>query len=154
MNKVYGLYAISASNGWAIAAVGITIVFTGLVILSFIISQLHKVLALIEKGTEKFADFYQKKNSGKNSNNTEKTVQYVLNSLSAGEKESVKQLSCLVGRMDEHFSLPKLVRLAEISDLDNSFAGINTLLDSGIIGPDTEGYFLWDENRFKKLVNC
>ena len=39
-----GLEAISAHNGWSIAAVGITIVFTGLTMLCIILSQLYKVL--------------------------------------------------------------------------------------------------------------
>jgi len=38
---LYGIEAINANNGWAISAVGITIVFSGLVLLSFVIAQLH-----------------------------------------------------------------------------------------------------------------
>ena len=45
---MYGFDAINANDGWSIAAVGIIIVFTGLVLLSFIISQLYKVLDFIE----------------------------------------------------------------------------------------------------------
>ncbi|MEN8212519.1 MAG: OadG family protein [Thermodesulfobacteriota bacterium] len=43
---MYGLEAINANNGWSIAVVGVTIVFSGLVMLSFVISQLHKILDL------------------------------------------------------------------------------------------------------------
>ncbi|MBW1726140.1 MAG: OadG family protein [Deltaproteobacteria bacterium] len=39
---MYGLQAIAAYNGWAMALAGALIVFSGLVILSFVISQLHK----------------------------------------------------------------------------------------------------------------
>jgi hypothetical protein len=45
-----GLEAIAAHNGWSIAALGISIVFTGLIILSFTIAQLHKVLDFLEGG--------------------------------------------------------------------------------------------------------
>ena len=41
---MYGLHAISANNGWAITFVGISIVFTGLVFLALMISQIHKIL--------------------------------------------------------------------------------------------------------------
>ena len=46
---MYGLEAINANNGWAISVVGVTIVFTGLVMLSFVIAQLHKVLGIVER---------------------------------------------------------------------------------------------------------
>jgi hypothetical protein len=44
-----GLEAISAHNGWAMAITGAIIVMCGLSVLSFVISQLHKVIALFEK---------------------------------------------------------------------------------------------------------
>ena len=50
---MYGLDAISAANGWAMAIAGALIVMTGLTVLSFVISQLHKVAGLLEKGLEK-----------------------------------------------------------------------------------------------------
>ena len=46
---MYGLEAINAANGWAMATVGITIVFSGLVILSFVISRLHKIIGFLDK---------------------------------------------------------------------------------------------------------
>jgi hypothetical protein len=45
---LYGLENISAHNGWAISLVGITIVFTGLTLLSLAIDQLHKILNIWE----------------------------------------------------------------------------------------------------------
>ena len=140
-----GLDAINANNGWAIAAVGIIIVFAGLVILAFIISQLHKVLAFIEN-PKRFEFLSSKKSNGKED-------EFVLSSLLKDQKESAKQLFLLVKTMEEHFSLPKLIRLAEISNIEKPYTNINNLLDSGIVEPDSKGYFLWNEDRFKKLVN-
>lgn len=140
-----GLEAISANNGWSIAAVGIIIVFAGLVILAFIISQLHKVLAFIEN-PKRFEFLSPKKSNGKED-------EFVLSSLLKDQKESAKQLFLLVKTMEEHFSLPKLIRLAEISNIEKPHTNINNLLDSGIVEPDLKGYFLWNEDRFKKLVN-
>ena len=46
---MYGFDNITANNGWAIAVIGASIVFAGLVILSFVISQIHKVLELWDR---------------------------------------------------------------------------------------------------------
>jgi hypothetical protein len=46
---VQGLAAITANNGWAMAITGASIVMIGLATLSFIISQLHKVVEMIDK---------------------------------------------------------------------------------------------------------
>jgi Na+-transporting methylmalonyl-CoA/oxaloacetate decarboxylase gamma subunit len=55
-----GIENITSNNGWAMAAVGATIVFLGLVVLSFVISQIHKVLKLWED-REKYLDRFKKK---------------------------------------------------------------------------------------------
>jgi hypothetical protein len=46
---MYGLEAINAHNGWAMAFAGACIVLTGLSVLSFIISQFPKFISLFEK---------------------------------------------------------------------------------------------------------
>jgi hypothetical protein len=46
---MYGLDAINAHNGWAMAFAGACIVLTGLAVLSFIISQFPKFVGLFEK---------------------------------------------------------------------------------------------------------
>ena len=47
---MYGIEAINAHNGWAMAIAGALIVMSGLSVLSFIISQLHRVLDLMDNG--------------------------------------------------------------------------------------------------------
>ena len=49
---MYGLQAISNANGWAMAFAGAAIVFAGLAVLSFIISQLHKLVRVWENFTQ------------------------------------------------------------------------------------------------------
>ena len=44
-----GLEAIAHHNGWSMALAGACIVLSGLAILAFIISQLHKLVRVIEK---------------------------------------------------------------------------------------------------------
>jgi len=50
---VFGFEAIAHHNGWSMAVAGASIVLSGLAILSFIISQLHKVVELTEKRVSK-----------------------------------------------------------------------------------------------------
>ena len=45
---MYGIEAISAANGWAMACVGALIVFLGLSMLSFAIAQIHKLMPFFE----------------------------------------------------------------------------------------------------------
>ena len=55
---MFGIDNITQNNGWAMAAVGASIVFSGLVVLSFVISQIHKILKLWddrEKILERFS---------------------------------------------------------------------------------------------------
>lgn len=44
-----GLEAITHNNGWTIAVTGACIVFSGLATLSLVISQLHKLVALLDR---------------------------------------------------------------------------------------------------------
>ena len=46
---MYGLEAIAAHNGWSMALAGALIVFAGLLVLSSVISQLHKILMIWDK---------------------------------------------------------------------------------------------------------
>ncbi len=46
---MYGLEAIAHNNGWTIAVTGACIVFAGLGTLSLVISQLHKLVALLDR---------------------------------------------------------------------------------------------------------
>ena len=50
--SLYGLEAISAANGWAMALFGILIVLTGLWVLSTVIAQFPKGVAWLEKHGE------------------------------------------------------------------------------------------------------
>ena len=141
---MYGLEAISANNGWAIAVVGISIVFTGLVLLSFFISRLHKVIELIENPPRR---------KSKADKKAEKEKEKRLPVFSDAEKESAKQFRLLVRTMEDHFPLPRLLHLAQISGLDHPHSRLKRLLDSGLIQPDGEGYFTWDLALYRKTVD-
>lgn len=140
---MYGLEAISAHNGWAVSVVGITIVFTGLVLLSIAINQIHKLLGLWE-------------NRGKTRVETvptpepEPVAQPI--SLTATQKDAIKQIRILAETLDEALPLPRLLNLAIVSGIDGPHTAITLLLKGGVLVPDPEGYFSWDNDAFDALL--
>lgn len=135
-----GFEAISAHNGWAIAAVGISIVFTGLTLLSLTISQLHKVLRLWDERGE----IYQRLSQGgqKEEEELPQDVQ-----LSHDIEESVRHFGLLAIREGNPFPLPKLLDLAVKCGLTRPHATLNYLIQRKRIVPDGKGYFIWDSKN-------
>jgi len=129
---LYGLEAIAASNGWAMAAAGITIVFSGLVILSLIIAQFHKVLNFFEDRVS------QHKPAGGDA-----AARPPDPTLPPHLTETARQYKLVADRIGEPFALPKLLEVAELSGLTHPHSTLNDLLKAGIVVPDGKGYFLW-----------
>ena len=149
---MYGLEAINANNGWAISVVGITVVFSGLVILSLVISQLYKVLALWEDPSIIKALFKAKQKKELPEELQEKQIVDQMD-FTESQKEVVKQFALLVRTMENHFSLPRLLHLARISDLKDPYSNLNNLLKAKIIIQDGSGFFTWDKNMFDKTIS-
>jgi len=150
---LYGLEAINANNGWAISVVGITIVFSGLVMLSFVISKLYKVLALWEDPSKIKAFFRAKKQEEKPDEQQEKHISDRV-VFTESQKEVAKQFGLLARTMEDHFSLSRLLHLACISGLMDPHSNLNTLLKTKIIIPDGAGFFTWNKDRFDKIFSC
>jgi cell division protein FtsX len=153
---LHGLEAINASNGWAISVVGITIVFSGLVMLSFVISQLHKVLALWEDPSKLKALFKLKQPKEHSEESQEKQITDSISGqavFTESQKDVAKQFALLVRTMEDHFPLPRLLHLAQISGLKDPYSNLNNLLKTKIIIPDGSGFFTWDKEIFDKTVS-
>lgn len=134
-----GFEAISTNNGWEYALVGITIVFCGLVILSFVISQLHKLLGLWENRASFMETLKARRREiGAAAPGETRPVEY-----SSTLAEAKLQYAMLVDRIGQPFSLPKLLKQAEKSGLYRPHATINDLLQAGILLPDETGYYTW-----------
>jgi hypothetical protein len=149
---MYGIEAVNAHNGWAISAVGIIIVFSGLVSLSLVISQLHKVLAMWED-PEKFKALFRGKPKAEKSADTLEEENFVPVVLTKSQKETAKQMALLVRTMEDHFSLSRLLHLSKISGLNEPYANLNCLFLARIICPDGSGYFTWDKEVFDKSIS-
>ncbi|MCF8067019.1 MAG: OadG family protein [Desulfobacterales bacterium] len=135
---MYGLEAISANNGWAMALLGITIVFSGLAFLSFFISRLHLFLEFWENKDERIAKLkkrFQKKPEIKK----EAPVVKVPDNL----QEAMAQFKMLTTRIGDPFSLPRLIEMAEMSGLFHPHSTVNKFIKAGVIEPDGKGFFTW-----------
>lgn len=142
---MYGFEAIRINNGWAIAVVGITIVFMGLCSLSFIISRLYKLLDFYEH-RKNFNCSSTKKNTLK-PENREPSILFT-----DEQKINLQQFALLVKTMKGHLSLPKLLHLAKVIDLKDPHENLHHLLASGIIAADDNGWFCWDQELFDKII--
>jgi len=143
---LYGLDAISAHNGWHMAALGISIVFTGLILLSFTVAQLHNILRLFDN-----RDAYYKKTRGlfKKKSDSDNDKQEVGNSdltLPDNVKEAAGQCKLLIERIGEPFPLPRLIELSEKCGMSHPHSTINDLILAGFIVPDGKGYYLWNQD--------
>ncbi|AOY57819.1 MULTISPECIES: OadG family protein [Desulfococcus] len=134
-----GFEAISAHNGWSIAAVGISIVFTGLVLLSVAIAQLHKILAFWEDRDQFYEQFRKKRDK-------HATTEEVCIVIPGNIQEPARHFKLLADRMAEPFALPKLLENAVRCGISHPHSTLNTLLLSDIVVPDGEGYYRWNQN--------
>jgi hypothetical protein len=127
-----GLEAISAHNGWAMAVTGAIIVMSGLAVLAFIISQLHKIIVLFEKRQEAPPPFVQPA-AGIN----------ILNELDA----AARMYKPLTAQLGESFHLTELYRVFEEEKLPHPHLTIRALRTAEYLVPLGEGIFRWKDNE-------
>jgi len=141
---LFGFENITANNGWAMAVVGASIVFLGLVILSFVISQVHKILNLWEQRNAFFNRY--KKQAQIEEPKTIKTPVPVQRHL-----PSVEELTSIYRPLVEQLKQPfELIQLFEISnkmDLPHPHLSIKYLQTAGILVPQGDGMFTWDKQK-------
>lgn len=135
---MYGLEAIEANNGWAISIVGTSIVFSGLVLLALSISRIHKLLDIWENRNN--ISLFKKKNP--------QSGAPAPRFLSERERESAGQFYLLIKTMDDHFPLPRLLYMAEMSGIERPHSNLNRLLKTKIIKPDLDGFYLFDQDVY------
>jgi hypothetical protein len=132
---VYGIEAINAHNGWAMAIAGALIVVSGLSVLSFIISQLHKILALTDK-LKKSEDIDQP-SVPKSVPAT--TVDHDLSNLEGS-------LTCYCDEsatLGSAFTLQDLFTVFQQCDFPHPHLTIRSLKEEGFLIPADPGKFSW-----------
>ena len=141
---MFGFENISANNGWAMAVVGATIVFLGLVILSFVISQVHKILKFWEQRDELF-NRNKKKAQIKESQTIKAPILLQRHLPSAKELASI--YTPLVEQLKQPFNLLQLFDISNKMDLPHPHLSIKYLQEAGVLVPQGDGTFTWDKQK-------
>ena len=139
---MYGFEAISMHNGWAMAIAGGLIVFSGLVVLSTVISQLHKVLDFFEDQINR----YKVKSTLISNEDPSARPE----SKPDRENRFLDDLDRVVDRyktasesMGETFALTELYRLAKEMDAPHPHLTISYLKQHDFLVPLGDGIFSW-----------
>ena len=129
-----GIEAINANNGWAMALTGALIVMFGLAILSFLISQLHKIIAIFEK-----KESSHESAPVENQQPTEQPSSNIFGDLQAIAR-IYKSMSTDLG---EKFELVELYQSISQEALPHPHLTIRSLRHSGYLIPCGDGTYCW-----------
>ena len=141
---MFGIENITQNNGWAMAAVGASIVFSGLVVLSLAISQIHKILKLWEDRQKHIARY--KKPAPGAEEQTRDTLSYEERHLPSIESLS-QTYSRLVDKLEEPFILSQLFEIANKNDLPHPHLSIQRLQEADILVAQGDGTFTWNKQK-------
>jgi hypothetical protein len=140
---VFGFDNIAANNGWAMAAVGATIVFLGLVVLSFVISQIHRILELVEKKEAP-------RTHPEATEPAEKTLKVQAPAPGTPHLPSASELvpiyRPLVEQLAEPFELSQLYELSNKMDLAHPHLSIKQLWEANVLVSKGDGTFTWNKS--------
>jgi len=137
---LYGLKAISTYNGWAMAIAGALIVFSGLVVLSSAISQLHKILLFLEK---KYSGF-RAINKIQEKDEPEKQPESALPKVFPTELDEIAGLyQPLIEEIGETFFLSDLYKIAKKNNFPHPHITFTVFRDAKILIPYGDGVFSW-----------
>lgn len=131
---MYGLEAISANNGWAMAITGPLIVMSGLTILATIISQLHKLVALFDRKPKPPPEPIV---LGKD----EVSVPDVFPS---DIQETADIYQVLIDKLEQPFPLKELYQVAGQHNFPHPILTVSRLREAGILVSEGEGLFIWN----------
>jgi hypothetical protein len=139
--NLYGLHAIAVHNGWAMALAGALIVFSGLVVLSFVISQLHKILTLFEKKADskvrcpEISDVEPPE---------EKPWISLPKQFPTDIQEIARLYKPLVEELGETFYLSQLYEISKKNEFPHPHITLTAFRESNILIPDGDGVFTWN----------
>lgn len=135
---MFGIDYITNNNGWAMAVVGATTVFVGLAVLSFVISQVHKLLDAWENRTKDKAVAAERP--------TEKAP--------ARQEQRLPTVSelCsiyrpLVEQLQEPFLLTQLFEKSKEMDLPHPHLSIKSLQEANVLVARGDGTFTWNQQK-------
>jgi hypothetical protein len=139
---VYGLDNIYANNGWAMAFAGALIVMCGLAALSFVISQIHKLLSLWG-GRKNF--FAKKKDPPRTDEPNDIQESTIPHHLPTDIHQTAAFYAPLIDQLAEPFQLSDLYRLSREKGFPHTHLTIRQFQESNILVPQGEGFFIWKQ---------
>jgi hypothetical protein len=140
-----GFSAISAGNGWLIAALGISVVFFGLASLAFLITFFPRAIRWWNAHAQTPKHFIPLLKSVVAPEKREVAPSTAIDeSHEPGEPDDAEEaLRLLTARMGEPFKLPELIEMAERRGLARVYATINRMLLKGTMLGGADGLFRW-----------
>lgn len=149
-----GLEAIVFHDGGTMATAGIVVVFFSLIVLSFIISQLHRLLLFWEKKADWIGNARQwfqppVPTAGGVRAPDPKHHPPSPSDESIRAAETLRQFNLLITSMKEPFSLPDLIEKAEKRGIGHPHSRVNYLLLEQMIIPDENGFYSWNHDTYR-----
>ena len=141
---MFGFQNITANNGWAMAVVGASIVFLGLVVLSFVISQVHKILKLWEQRDE-LLNRHKKQAQIEEAKPIKAPVPIQRHLPSVADLTSIDRP--LVEQLNQPFDLLQLFEISNKMDLPHPHLSLKYLQQAGVLVPQGDGTFTWDNQK-------
>ena len=126
------------------AAVGALIVFLGLVVLSFAISQIHKILKLWDE-REKFIERFKKKAPAGFAEKVDTPVYSERHLPSVDELTSAYKP--LVDQLKEPFKLSQIFEIANKNDFPHPHLSIQRLQEANMLVTQGDGTFIWNKQK-------
>ena len=139
---MYGLEAINAANGWAMAYTGAIIVFLGLVVLSFVISQLKTVLDFWDNFISNFKQNHQ---SEQTDEMEDEDTSVVPHHVPSDIKEAAGYYSPLIEALDQPFELTRLYEISQQKNFPHPHITISNFRQANILVPAGDGLFTWSQ---------
>ena len=125
---MFSFELITANNGWAMALAGALIVMTGLSVLTFIISQLHRIV-----------DLFEKKEAAPQAAGPVKIPEKFPDSL----VEVAAFYEPLVKQLPEKFGLEALHALTQENNYPHPHLTIRSFREAGILSSLGDGKYSW-----------
>jgi hypothetical protein len=131
---VFSIDLITADNGWAMPFAGALIVMCGLTALSFVISQLHKLVTFFDK----------KEAPEPETISAAMLVPPESTHFDPGDIDATETCyRALVKDLGDTFELNALYKAATRQDLPHPHLSVRSLREAGVITPRGQGMFGW-----------
>jgi len=139
---LFGFEAITDHNGWAMALAGALIVMSGLAVLSFVISQLYRIVDLLEYPKRK----HKKTQNGSQTGQAGDGQKFAIPQQSVEDiMEKANRYKKLGEQLGPSFQLSELYAISSKHGLPHPHLTIKSLREAGILIPRGDGVFCWNQ---------